>query len=150
MDKYTWQEVGSSFLPGELTAAFLWGQFEEADQITQARLDSWSYYHKLLEQSEMDGILRRPIVPDGCLHNAHMYYVLLAPELDRTNVLEELKFNDIGSVFHYVPLHSSPAGKRYSRTHGRMDVTNKQSGRQFVCRYGWDFLKSSSTGLLML
>jgi dTDP-4-amino-4,6-dideoxygalactose transaminase len=129
VDKYTWQEVGSSFLPGELIAAFLSAQLEEADRITQERLASWQRYHELLEPLESKGILRRPIVPDGCQHNAHMYYVLLAPEIDRQKVLDEFKRNDIWSVFHYVPLHSSPAGKRYGRTHGTLDVTNGQSER---------------------
>ena len=127
VDKYTWQEVGSSFLPGELIAAFLSAQLEEADRITQERLVCWQRYHNLLEPLESKEILRRPIVPDGCQHNAHMYYVLLAPEIDRQKVLDEFKRNDISSVFHYVPLHSSPAGKRYGRTHGTLDMTNKQS-----------------------
>jgi len=129
VDKYTWQEVGSSFLPGELIAAFLWAQLEEADRITQARLVSWQHYHELLEPLESKGILRRPIVPDGCQHNAHMYYVLLAPEVDRQKVLDEFKHNDILSVFHYVPLHSSPAGQSYGRAHGSLTVTIDQSER---------------------
>ena len=129
VDKYTWQEVGSSFLPGELIAAFLSAQLEEADRITQERLASWQRYHELLEPLEFKGILRRPIVPDDCQHNAHMYYVLLAPEIDRKKVLDVFKRNDIWSVFHYVPLHSSPAGKRYGRVHGDLDVTNQQSER---------------------
>ena len=129
VDKYTWQEVGSSFLPGELTAAFLLAQLEEANRIVQERLASWQRYHELLEPLEFKGILRRPIVPDDCQHNAHMYYVLLAPEIDRQKVLDEFKRNDIWSVFHYVPLHSSPAGQRYGRTHGTLDVTNRQSER---------------------
>jgi len=129
VDKYTWQEVGSSFLPGELIAAFLWAQFEEADRITQDRLDSWERYHEMLESLESKGVLRRPIVPDGCKHNAHMYYVLLAPEINRAKVLDEFKRNDIGAVFHYVPLHSSPAGQCYGRAHGALDVTNRQSER---------------------
>ncbi|MBC3207676.1 dTDP-4-amino-4,6-dideoxygalactose transaminase [Pseudomonas sp. SWRI111] len=127
VDKYTWQEVGSSFLPGELIAAFLWAQLEEADRITQARLSSWDRYHELLAPLEVEGLLRRPIVPDDCQHNAHMYYVLLSPEIDRQVVLNELKCNDIWSVFHYVPLHSSPAGKRYGRTSGELSVTDRQS-----------------------
>jgi dTDP-4-amino-4,6-dideoxygalactose transaminase len=129
VDKYTWQEVGSSFLPGELIAAFLWAQLEEADRITQERLATWQRYHDLLEPMESKGLLRRPIVPDGCQHNAHMYYVLLAPDIDRQAVLGEFKRNDLGSVFHYVPLHSSPAGQRYGRPHGALDVTNRQSDR---------------------
>jgi dTDP-4-amino-4,6-dideoxygalactose transaminase len=129
VDKYTWQEVGSSFLPGELSAAFLWAQLEEAGRITKERLATWQYYHELLEPLESKGVLRRPIVPDGCQHNAHMYYVLLAPEIDRQMVLNEFKRNDIWSVFHYVPLHSSPAGQRYGRAHGSLTVTIDQSER---------------------
>jgi dTDP-4-amino-4,6-dideoxygalactose transaminase len=129
VDKYTWQEVGSSFLPGELIAAFLWAQLEEADRITQERRASWQRYHDLLEPLEALGILSRPIVPLDCQHNAHMYYVLLAPEIDRQKVLEDFKRHDIGAVFHYVPLHSSPAGLRYGRTHGSLEVTNRQSDR---------------------
>lgn len=129
VDKYTWQEAGSSFLPGELIAAFLWAQFEEAERITQMRLASWQRYHELLEPLELDGMLRRPIVPEGCEHNAHMYYVLLAPHIDRQMVLNEFKRNDIASVFHYVPLHSSPAGQRYGRVHGSLDETVDKSER---------------------
>jgi len=129
VDKYTWQEVGSSFLPGELIAAFLWAQLEEAERITSERLASWARYHELLEPLEAKGILRRPVVPEGCQHNAHMYYVLLTQEIDRQFVLSELKRNEIHLVFHYVPLHSSPAGRRYGRVHGGLDVTNRQSER---------------------
>jgi dTDP-4-amino-4,6-dideoxygalactose transaminase len=129
VDKYTWQEVGSSFLPSELIAAFLWGQLEEAERITRERLAIWEYYHMLLEPLETKGLLRRPIVPDECQHNAHMYYVLLAPEIDRQKVLDFLKSNEISSVFHYVPLHSSPAGQRYGRTHGELEVTTTRSER---------------------
>lgn len=129
VDKYTWQDVGSSFLPGELIAAFLWAQLEEADRITKERLASWQRYHELLEPLEAKGILRRPIVPDHCEHNAHMYYVLLAPEIDRQKVLDAFKMNEILSVFHYVPLHSSPAGVRYGRAQGSLDITNQQSNR---------------------
>lgn len=129
VDKYTWQEVGSSFLPGELIAAFLWAQLEEADRITSERLASWQRYHDILEPLEAKGMIRRPIVPEECKHNAHMYYVLLAPEIDRQKVLDEFKQNEIWSVFHYVPLHSSPAGLRYGRVHGDLKVTTQQSER---------------------
>ena len=91
VDKYTWQEVGSSFLPGELIAAFLWAQLEEAERITSERLASWARYHELLEPLEAKGILRRPVVPEGCQHNAHMYYVLLAPGIDRQARLERIE-----------------------------------------------------------
>jgi dTDP-4-amino-4,6-dideoxygalactose transaminase len=129
VDKYTWQEVGSSFLPGELIAAFLWAQLEEAERITNDRLASWGRYHELLEPLEAKGILRRPVIPEACQHNAHMYYVLLAPETDRQGVLNELKRNGIYSVFHYVPLHSSPAGQRYGRVHCSLEITARQSER---------------------
>ena len=129
VDKYTWQEVGSSFLPGELIAAFLWAQLEEAESITNHRLAIWQRYHELMEPLEQTGLLCRPIVPADCQHNAHMYYVLLAPRIDRQKVLSELKKNDIYSVFHYVPLHSSPGGQRYGRAHGELEVTVRQSER---------------------
>ena len=129
VDKYTWQEVGSSFLPGELIAAFLWAQLEEAKIITAQRMASWERYHAALAPLEAKGVLRRPVVPEGCQHNAHMYYVLLSPEIDRQAVLSELKRNEIYSVFHYVPLHSSPAGQRYGRPHGALEITNSLSER---------------------
>ena len=129
VDKYTWQEVGSSFLPGELIAAFLWAQLEEAQAITDRRMESWEYYHAALASFEDKGMLRRPIIPEGCQHNAHMYYVLLTLGIDRQYVLNELKRNEINAVFHYVPLHSSPAGQRYGRVHGELDMTNRQSER---------------------
>lgn len=129
VDKYTWQEVGSSFLPGELIAAFLWAQLEEAERITKERLTVWQRYHDMLEPLEFKGFLRRPIMPDSCQHNGHMYYILLAPETDRQKVLNILKGHDIFPVFHYVPLHSSPAGKRYGRSHGSLAVTNELSER---------------------
>ncbi|WP_029363470.1 dTDP-4-amino-4,6-dideoxygalactose transaminase [Herbaspirillum lusitanum] len=129
VDKYTWQEVGSSFLPGELIAAFLWAQLEESETITARRLHSWEHYHAALASLESKGVLRRPVVPDACQHNAHMYYVLLAPGINRQQVLAELKRNQINSVFHYVPLHSSPAGLRYGRAHGELNWTVTQSER---------------------
>ena len=129
VDKYTWQEVGSSFLPGELIAAFLWAQLENADQITRERIARWQYYHTLLEPLESRGCLRRPIVPGDCQHNAHMYYVLLAHDIDRRSVLDEFMRNKIWSIFHYVPLHSSPGGRRYGRKHGSLEVTDVLSER---------------------
>ena len=129
VDKYTWQEVGSSFLPGELIAAFLCAQLEEADAITARRLESWECYHTKLQRLEAKGVLRRPLIPVDCQHNAHMYYVLLAPHINRQAVLGELKRNNIHAVFHYVPLHSSPAGQRYGMVHGDLNVTNSMSER---------------------
>ena len=129
MDKYTWQSAGSSFLPGELIAAFLWAQLEEAEGITAGRLALWRRYHEMLEPLEAKGLLRSPIIPPECTHNAHMYYVLLAPEINRQQVLDSLKQNGIGAVFHYVPLHSAPAGQRYGKVCGELKMTNQQSER---------------------
>lgn len=127
VDKYTWQEVGSSFLPGELIAAFLWAQFEEADSITRKRLDLWQHYHEGLADLEAAGLLRRPIIPAECEHNAHMYYVLLAPTIERQQVIDRLKAEGIFPVFHYVPLHDSPGGRRYGRVAGAMTHTDDLS-----------------------
>ncbi len=129
VDKYTWQDVGSSFLPGEIIAAFLWAQLEHADQITARRKVAWERYHELLAPLERAGMLRRPIIPKECEHNAHMYYVLLAPGIDRHTVLQHMKTQGIGAIFHYIPLHSAPAGKRYGRTHGDLVVTEDISFR---------------------
>jgi dTDP-4-amino-4,6-dideoxygalactose transaminase len=129
VDKYTWQEVGSSFLPGELIAAFLFAQLEEADRITAARLAAWSRYHEILQPLERAGLLRRPIIPAECTHNGHMYYVLLAKGVPRDAVIAELGRHNVSSVFHYVPLHSAPAGRRYGRVHGSMEVTDTLSER---------------------
>lgn len=129
VDKYTWQEIGSSFLPGELVAAFLWAQLEDAERITTERLASWNFYDDSLKELESTGVLRRPIIPPDCEHNAHMYYVLLSPDIDRQKVLEHFRKDDIWPVFHYVPLHDSPAGKRYARTHGSLEMTESLAER---------------------
>jgi dTDP-4-amino-4,6-dideoxygalactose transaminase len=129
VDKYTWQEAGSSFLPGELIAAFLWAQMEEAETITNRRMISWNRYHELLAPLEEKGILRRPIIPNHCQHNAHMYYILLAPRINRQKLLNELKSHNIFPVFHYVSLHSSPAGQRYGRVQGSLQITDFQAYR---------------------
>jgi dTDP-4-amino-4,6-dideoxygalactose transaminase len=129
VDKYTWQDVGSSFLPSEIIAAYLWAQLEEAERITRERIAIWQRYHVMLEELEQRGLLRRPIVPADCQHNGHMYYVLLASGFDRQAVLRELKNNGIHAVFHYVPLHSSPAGRRFGRTHGDLSLTTALSER---------------------
>jgi len=129
VDKYTWQDVGSSYLPSEINAAFLWAQLEEAERIKRERVALWNNYHAGLEALERRGLLRRPIVPDDCEHNGHLYYVLLQPEVDRQAVLRKLKDNAVHSVFHYVPLHSSPAGQRFGRAHGELSLTTSLSER---------------------
>lgn len=129
VDKYTWQDLGSSFLPGELISAFLWAQLEQADRITMLRKERWQTYHQLLEPLERKGVLRRPVIPDGCEHNAHLYYVLLAPHIGRQAVLEGFRQQGIGCIFHYVPLHTSEAGRRYGRMHGNLRVTESVAER---------------------
>jgi dTDP-4-amino-4,6-dideoxygalactose transaminase len=129
VDKYTWQSAGSSFLPGELIAAFLWAQLQEAESITQRRLSAWNYYHQLLAPLEAEGLLRRPVIPAECQHNAHMYYILLPEQQDRQAVIDGLKAQQISTVFHYVPLHSSPAGLELGRVHGDMSTTDSMSAR---------------------
>ncbi len=129
VDKYTWRSVGSSFLPGELIAAFLWAQLQEADEITAIRLAAWDRYHALTARLEGDGLLRRPVVPADCTHNAHMFYILLADGIDRQAVLTGLSEAGVSAVFHYVPLHSSPAGLELGRSVGSMAVTDHLHGR---------------------
>ena len=128
-DKYTWVDVGSSFLPGELTAAFLAAQMEHADDIRARRLQVWNWYYERLARLEASGRLRRPIIPPGCEHNAHMFYVLVADLDTRTRVISRLNEEGINAVFHYVPLHSSPAGLALGRVHGSMEQTESISAR---------------------
>ena len=129
VDKYTWVDMGSSYLPGEVIAAFLWAQMEEAQSITKKRMDIWQHYHEALAPLENSGMLRRPIIPEGCQHNAHMYYILLESLEKRSEVIAQLKKHCINAVFHYVPLHSSPVGKRYGRTSGDLRLTDNLADR---------------------
>lgn len=129
VDKYTWVDVGSSFLPGEITAAFLSAQMDSATEITARRMALWTRYHEWAAPHEAAGLLRRPIIPPHCTHNAHMYFLLL-PSLDaRTRFIARLKELGIIAVFHYIPLHSSPAGKHYGRAVGSLPVTSSISDR---------------------
>jgi len=129
VDKYTWVDIGSSYLPGELIAAFLWAQMEEADAITQRRLDLWATYHQWFADLERAGKVRRPMMPDTCRHNAHMYYLLL-PDLNaRSGFIERMKTRGIHPVFHYVPLHDSPMGFSVGRCAGPMEHTTTLSQR---------------------
>jgi dTDP-4-amino-4,6-dideoxygalactose transaminase len=126
VDKYTWVDVGSSYLPSELTAAFLLAQLEESAAITASRRRVWDWYHEALEPLEREGMLERPGTGGA---NAHIYFVLLPSLGKRTALIERLKSNGISAVFHYVPLHSSPAGLRYGRTAGSLAVTDDISDR---------------------
>ncbi len=124
VDKYTWVDMGSSYLPGEIIAAFLLAQLEAASDITVRRLLIWQQYHDAFQELERQGLLRRPIIPESCQHNAHMYYLLLPNSGQRTQFIEGMKARGIQTVFHYIPLHSSPAGRRYGRAHGDLPVTD--------------------------
>jgi dTDP-4-amino-4,6-dideoxygalactose transaminase len=127
VDKYTWMDIGSSYLPSEITAAFLWAQFEEAVTLTRKRVEIWRNYHEAFAALEVEGKVRRPVVPPGCEYNGHLYYLLLPDSQTRSEMLEQLNRTGVNAVFHYVPLHSSPAGKRYGRVSGDMVNTQKAS-----------------------
>jgi dTDP-4-amino-4,6-dideoxygalactose transaminase len=129
VDKYTWVDLGSSYLPGEIVAAFLWAQMEDADSITARRHEVWSTYHAAFAGLEATGAARRPIVPAECAHNAHMYYLLLRDLASRTAFIDQLERRGIRPVFHYIPLHSSPYGRTVSRTHGSLETTDDVSDR---------------------
>jgi dTDP-4-amino-4,6-dideoxygalactose transaminase len=129
VDKYTWLDLGSSYLPSEMTAAFLWGQMGAAAEITARRLAIWNTYHRAFERLESSGRLRRPIVPAECQANAHMYYVLLPDGVERSRFLAHLASRGVDAVSHYVPLHSSPAGVRLGRHVGSLAHTTALSSQ---------------------
>lgn len=124
VDKYTWVDFGSSYLPGELISAFLWAQLEEADTITARRMSIWNRYHVGLYSLSQSGLLRRPTLPTHSAHNAHMYFLLLNGLEERTHFISGMKERGIHCVFHYVPLHDSPLGRRVARVAGSMDNTS--------------------------
>lgn len=123
VDKYTWMDVGSSFLTSDINAAFLWAQVQHAEEILERRMATWNEYHERLAQLEEAGRLRRPAIPEDCLHNAHMYYLMLGDQSSRNDLIESLAAQSIDALFHYVPLHSSVAGKRFGRVAGELPVT---------------------------
>lgn len=129
VDKYSWVDVGSSYLPNDVSAAYLWGGLERADQINENRLNSWKSYHEELSFLEKDGFIELPTVPNGCVQNAHMFYLKVKDLGERTKLLEEFKKEDIGAVFHYIPLHSAPAGLKFGRFDSVDKFTTKESER---------------------
>lgn len=129
IDKYTWVNHGSSYLPSDMNAAYLWAQLQEADMINNNRLATWDKYYKAFECLENDGFVERPIIPDECKHNAHMFYLKAKDIEERTRLISFLKQNDILAVFHYIPLHNAPAGKRFGEFHGEDKFTTKESER---------------------
>ena len=129
VDKYTWVDIGSSFLPSEIVAAFLWAQMEEAQTITTQRLAIWNCYHATFDALEQAGRVRRPIVSTGCEHNAHMYYLLLRDLSERTEFIQSMKQQDINCVFHYVPLHTAPQGLACAQSVGELPFTSDLADR---------------------
>ena len=125
VDKYSWVEPGSSFLPGEITAAFLAAQLEQAQALTARRLAYWDTYHAWAQSHEAAGRIQRPVVPPDCEHNGHLYYLLLPDLAARTHVIDSLRAAGVYAVFHYVPLHASPAGRRLARTPAPLPVTER-------------------------
>lgn len=129
VDKYSWQAPGSSYLPSELNAAYLWAQLEEAEEINRRRLNSWNTYYQSLQPLSEQGKIELPVVPEGCVHNGHMFYIKVKNMEERSRLITYLKEHGVYSVFHYIPLHSSKAGKEYGRFHGEDRYTTKESER---------------------
>ena len=129
IDKYTWVNYGSSYLPSDMNAAYLWAQLKEADKINNDRLASWQKYYDAFEELEKEGFVQRPIVPAECKHNAHMFYLKAKDLEERTALISFLKQNDILAVFHYIPLHSAPAGQKFGVFHGEDEYTTAESER---------------------
>lgn len=129
VDKYTWEEYGSSYLPSDMNAAYLWAELEEADLINDNRLKTWDTYYQALLPLASGGKLELPVIPDGCKHNAHMFYVKLRDLEERISFISYLKDRGITSVFHYIPLHSSPAGMRFGHFDGDDQYTTSESNR---------------------
>lgn len=129
VDKYTWVDVGSSYLPSDLNAAYLWAQLEVAEEINSNRLASWNLYRDMLMDLELCERLELPVIPQGCVHNAHMFYIKTKDLDERTRLITFLKEKDILSVFHYIPLHSAPAGRKFGRFFGEDKYTTRESER---------------------
>lgn len=129
VDKYSWVDLGSSYLMNDMSAAYLWGNLEKADEINQNRLNSWQKYYDGLKELENRGFIELPKIPDGCVQNAHMFYIKVKDLKERTALLDYLKENDINAVFHYVPLHSAPAGVKFGRFEGEDVYTTNESER---------------------
>lgn len=129
IDKYSWVEAGSSYLPSELNAAYLWGQLESAHIIQESRMNAWNLYYENLQDIQKNGKIELPVIPQECQHNAHMFYIKTKDLSERTELIAFLRKSEIGSVFHYIPLHSSLAGKKYGRFSGTDKYTTKESER---------------------
>lgn len=129
VDKYTWVDFGDSYLPSDMNAAFLWAQLQKADVINDNRLDTWNYYYEQLLPLAKEGKFELPIIPDDCVHNAHMFYIKCKDLEERTKFISYMKENGVLCVFHYVPLHSAPAGLKFGRFDGEDEYTTNESNR---------------------
>ena len=129
VDKYTWVDYGSSYLPSDMNAAYLWAQLEQADEINQDRMDTWNYYYNELKYLQEKGMVELPVIPEECIHNAHMFYVKLKNLSERTEFITYLRDKGVQSTFHYIPLHSAPAGEKFGRFHGEDQFTTSESER---------------------
>lgn len=129
VDKYNWVDFGDSYLPSELNAAYLWAQLEQADEINRDRLATWQTYWNAFQPLSLQGKAKLPVIPDGCVHNAHMFYLKLRDIKERTAFIEHMKARGVQCVFHYIPLHSAPAGLKYGRFHGEDVFTTSESER---------------------
>ena len=129
VDKYTWVDFGDSYLQSDINAAYLWAQLEAADEINNDRLATWNRYYDAFREYEMQGIVDLPTVPSGCVHNAHMFYLKFANKEIRDEYIRYMKENEVLCVFHYLPLHSAPAGVKYGRFHGEDNYTTSESNR---------------------
>ena len=129
VDKYTWVDFGDSYLPSELNAAYLWAQLEVADEINENRLATWNAYYEAFKPLEEKGYIELPTIPVGCVHNAHMFYIKLKDLDERTDFISTLKEQGVYCVFHYIPLHSAPAGHKFGRFDGEDEYTTKESER---------------------
>ena len=156
IDKYTWVEAGSSYLPSELNAAYLWAQFEQSEKIQGERISNWNLYYEMLSPLREKGLIDLPYIPKECGHNAHMFYIKTKDIDERTRLIGHLNRNDINAVFHYIPLHSAPAGKKYGVFAGEDKYTTRESERllrlpmyfglngeevEYICKKIKDFYK---------
>ncbi len=132
IDKYTWVNYGSSYLPSDMNAAYLWAQLELAEEINEKRRSIWNRYWELLQPLKEQGCIELPAVPEGCVHNAHMFYIKAKDLEERTGLIDFLRENEIWPVFHYIPLHTAPAGRKFGEFHGEDKYTTKESER--LCR----------------
>ncbi len=129
VDKYTWRDIGSSYLPSDILAAYLWAQLEVYDQIYEKRMAVWNRYHEAFLPFQKEGRIELPVIPEGCTHNAHLFYIKLRDITERSAFLKHMKERGVLAVFHYVPLHSAPAGQAFGRFHGEDRYTTKESER---------------------